>query len=73
VLSRRVSLDLTMETGGDDPRTHGQLPSLDLFQAASPEQACHLVPLLLLPNWCQPLVTHHCVVVLRVWLSQVDP
>ena len=25
VISRRVSLDLIMEAGGDDPRTHGQL------------------------------------------------
>jgi hypothetical protein len=30
VLSRRVSLDLIMEAGGDDPRTRGQLASLDL-------------------------------------------
>ncbi len=42
VLSRRVSLDRVMEAGGDDPRTHGQFTSLDLFQAAAPEQACHL-------------------------------
>jgi hypothetical protein len=43
VLSRRVSFDLVMEAGGDDPRAHGQLASLDLFQAAATEQACHLV------------------------------
>jgi hypothetical protein len=33
-----------------DPRTHGQLASLDLLQGATPEQACHLVTLLLLPD-----------------------
>jgi hypothetical protein len=36
----------------------GKLASLDLFQAASPEQACHLVALLLLPNRHQSLVAH---------------
>jgi hypothetical protein len=56
VLSRRVSLDLVMEAGGDDPCTHGQFASFDLFQAAAPEQACHLVALLLLPNRRQSLV-----------------
>jgi len=73
VLSRRVSLDLVMEAGGDDPCTHGQFASLDLFQAAAPEQACHLVVLLLLPNWRQSLVAHRRAVVLRVGLSQVYP
>ena len=71
--SRRVSLDLIMEAGGDDPRTHGQLASLDLLQAAAPEQACHLVTLLLLPDRRQSLVAHCRAVVLRVGLSQVDP
>jgi len=47
VLSRRVSFDLVMEAGGDDPCAHGQFASLDLFQAAAPKQACHLVALLL--------------------------
>jgi hypothetical protein len=73
VLSRRVSLDLVMEAGGVDPRAHGQLASLDLFQVAAPEQACHLVALLLLPNRRQSLVAHRRAVVLRVGLSQVDP
>ena len=68
-----MSLDLVMEAGGDDPRAHGQLASLDLLQAAAPEQACHLVAVLLLPNRRQSLVAHCCVVVLRVGLSQVDP
>jgi hypothetical protein len=45
-----------MEAGGDDPRTHGPLASLDLFQAAAREQACHVVALLLLPNRRQSLV-----------------
>ncbi len=82
-------LDLVMEAGGDDPRAHGQLASLDLLQAAAPEQACHLVmmmipssssrddrpvrTLLLLPDRCQSLVAHCCAVVLLVGLSQVDP
>ena len=69
MLSRRVSLDLIMEAGGDDPRAHGQLASLDLLQAAAPEQACHLVTLLLLPDRRQSLVAHCRAVV----LSQVDP
>ena len=53
-----------MEAGGDDPRTHEQLASLDLLQAAATEQACHLVTLLLLPDRRQSPV------VLRVGLSQ---
>jgi hypothetical protein len=73
VLSRRVSLDLVMETGRDDPRTHGQFASLDLFQAAAPKQACHLVALLFLPDRSQSLVAHRRAVVLRFGLSQVDP
>ena len=47
VLSSRVSFDLVMEAGGDDPCADGQFASLDLFQAAAPKQACHLVALLL--------------------------
>jgi len=60
-----------MEAGGDDPRTHGQLASIDLFQAAAPEQACHLVVLLLLPNRRQSLVANRRVVVLRVCLIRL--
>jgi len=66
VLSRRVAFDLVVEAGGDDPCAHGQFASLDLFQAAAPEQACHLVALLVLPNRRQSLVVHRCAVVLRV-------
>ena len=73
VLSRRVAFDLVVEAGGDDPCAHGQFASLDLFQAAAPEQACHLVALLVLPNRRQSLVVHRCAVVLRVGLSQVYP
>ena len=73
VLSRRVVFDLVVEAGGDDPCAHGQFASLDLFQAAAPEQACHLVALLVLPNRRQSLVVHRCAVVLRVGLSQVYP
>ena len=53
--------------------TLGQFASLDLFQAAAPEQACHLVVLLLLPNRRQSLVAHRRAVVLRVGLSEVYP
>ena len=73
VLSSRVSFDLVMEAGGDDPCAHGQFASLDLFQAAAPEQAWHLVALLVLPNRRQSLVAHRRAVVLRVGLSQVYP
>ena len=73
VLSRRVSLDFIVETGRDDPRAHGHLASLELCQAATPEQACHLVALLLLPNRRQSLVVHRRALVLWVGLSQVDP
>ena len=73
VLSRRVAFDLVVEAGEDDPCAHGQFASLDLFQAAAPEQACHLVALLVLPNRRQSLVSHRCAVVLRVGLSQVYP
>jgi hypothetical protein len=71
VLSCRVSFDLVMETGRDDPLTHGQFASLDLFQAAAPKQACHLVALLFLPDRSQSLVAHRRAVVFRVGLSQV--
>ena len=37
----------------------GQLASIYLFQAAMPEQACHFVALLLLPNLLQ-LLPHSC-------------
>jgi hypothetical protein len=43
LLSCRVSLDFIVEAGGDDPSAHGQVTSIDLFQAATCEQARHLV------------------------------
>ena len=67
-----MSLDFIVEVGGDDPSAHGQVTSLDLFQAAACEQARHLVALLLPPNRRQSLIAHRRTIVLRVRLSQVD-
>ena len=66
VLSCRVSLDLIVEAGRDDPSAHGQVASFDLFQATSCEQARHLVALLFPPNRRQSLVSHRRAVMLWV-------
>ena len=63
MLSCRVSLDFTVEAGGDDPSANGQVTSLELFQAAVCRPVISL-PCSSLPNRRQSLVAHRRTVVL---------
>ena len=74
VFYRRVSFDFILQAGGDNPRARGQLPSLDLFQAAPPARTSLSFHCLAPPSKsAQSLVAHRRPVVLRASLIEVDP
>ena len=73
MLSCGVALDLVVESRSNHSGARGQIAPLNLFQAATFEQARNLDSLLFLPYRRKSLVSHCCAVVLRVWLRNVNP